>query len=188
GQDMAATAGTPIHAAADGEVVAAGAEAGFGNWIVVDHVLDGRTVSTVYAHMYDDGVLVSEGDSVDVGQQIGEVGSSGLSTGPHLHFEVWDGGRFDGGNPINPIPWLDDNHTSGPGGGCADDDGPPVVEDGSVEAVIDAGREWLGTPYSWGGGTVDGPSEGFGPGEGIVGFDCSSLVQHMVYNGTGRGF
>lgn len=57
---------------------------------------------------------------------------------------------------------------------------------GTAAAVIAAAQKWLGTPYSWGGGSVDGPTEGFAQGTGIIGFDCSSLVQYAVYNGMGR--
>lgn len=57
---------------------------------------------------------------------------------------------------------------------------------GDAAAVIAAATRWLGTDYSWGGGTIDGPSEGFAQGAGIIGFDCSSLVQYAVYNGMGR--
>jgi cell wall-associated NlpC family hydrolase len=57
---------------------------------------------------------------------------------------------------------------------------------GTVRVIIEAGMRWLGTPYSWGGGTLDGPSEGFAQGSGIVGFDCSSLTRYMAYQGTGH--
>lgn len=55
----------------------------------------------------------------------------------------------------------------------------------STSGIVNAALEWLGTPYSWGGGNVDGPTEGFAQGAGIVGFDCSSLVQNAVYGATG---
>lgn len=62
----------------------------------------------------------------------------------------------------------------------------PTGPTGDAAAIIAAAQRWIGTPYSWGGGTVDGPSEGFAQGAGIIGFDCSSLVQYAVYNGLGR--
>lgn len=62
---------------------------------------------------------------------------------------------------------------------------PVAVASQGVRAVIAAGRRWTGTPYAWGGGTVNGPSEGFGRGAGVVGFDCSSLVMYAYYQGTG---
>ncbi len=107
GQDFAAAAGTPIFAAADGKVVAAGPASGFGNWIVVDHVDDkGKKFSTVYGHMESTGIHVRVGDGVAAGQHIGDVGNAGQSTGAHLHFEVVPGGRFTGGQQIDPMPWL----------------------------------------------------------------------------------
>jgi len=106
GRDFAAPAGTPIMAAAAGTVVAAGPAEGFGQWIVIDHQLDGRLVSTVYGHMWPAGVGVSAGETVQAGQPIARVGSNGQSTGPHLHFEVWEGGRFAGGRPVDPAPLL----------------------------------------------------------------------------------
>ena len=106
GQDLAAPAGTPILAAAPGVVVAAGPAAGFGQWIVIDHQLDGQLVSTVYGHMWPADVGVSVGEQVQAGQPIARVGSNGQSTGPHLHFEVWQGGRLTGGEPVDPMPIL----------------------------------------------------------------------------------
>ena len=55
----------------------------------------------------------------------------------------------------------------------------------SSSGIVKAAMQWLGTPYSWGGGSIDGPTEGFAQGTGIVGFDCSSLVQNAVYATTG---
>ncbi len=105
GVDLAAPLGTPILAAIDGTVVAAGPASGFGNWIVVDSQHDGL-MSTVYGHMFASGVLVHTGDVVHAGQQIGAVGAAGEATGPHLHFEVWPGGRLHDGTAIDPMPWL----------------------------------------------------------------------------------
>tara|TARA_B100001245_G_scaffold234308_1_gene219607 strand:+ start:19028 stop:22858 length:3831 start_codon:yes stop_codon:yes gene_type:complete len=106
GMDFAAPTGTPIYAAHKGTVVKAGPASGFGNWIVIQHEVDGKRYDTVYGHMFSDGVLVSVGDTVNAGDQIGEVGNAGTSSGPHLHFEIWDGGR-DSGNAIDPAPILD---------------------------------------------------------------------------------
>lgn len=116
GVDLAARLGTPILAALDGTVVAAGPASGFGNWIVVDSQRDGL-VSTVYGHMFASGVLVHTGEVVHAGQQIGAVGAAGEATGPHLHFEVWPGGRLHGGTAIDPMPWLAAaSASSGPAG------------------------------------------------------------------------
>jgi murein DD-endopeptidase MepM/ murein hydrolase activator NlpD len=83
GIDLAASSGTPIQAAADGVVVMAGDCGGYGNCVVIDH---GDSVATLYAHQSRVGVSV--GQHVTAGQVIGYVGSTGLATGPHLHFEV----------------------------------------------------------------------------------------------------
>ena len=120
GIDLAAPDGTSMYAMAGGVVVEAGPASGFGNWIVIDHTIDGQAYSTVYGHMWDDGVAVSTGDTVTAGQYIGKVGSAGQSTGPHLHFELWEGGRLTGGTEANPQPWLD--RAVNPGSGSADPD------------------------------------------------------------------
>jgi murein DD-endopeptidase MepM/ murein hydrolase activator NlpD len=83
GLDIAAPAGTPIHAAAAGVVVIAGGCDGYGNCVVIDH---GAALATLYGHQ--SVVHVRAGDQVEAGQVIGLVGSTGRSTGPHLHFEV----------------------------------------------------------------------------------------------------
>ena len=109
GIDLAGPLGTPIYAARDGKVIAAGPASGFGNWIVIQHEADGQRVDTVYGHMAASGVLVSRGDEVKAGQMIGRIGNEGQSTGPHLHFEIWQGGHrdFGGGNAIDPKPIVD---------------------------------------------------------------------------------
>ena len=96
GIDMAAAAGTPVHAAAAGRVRLAWNPAGYGLYAVVDH---GVGISTLYGHL--EAATALSGDVVAAGAEIGLVGSSGLSTGPHLHFEVRRDGR-----PVDPIPWL----------------------------------------------------------------------------------
>ncbi len=95
--------GKPIFAARDGKVVASGPASGFGNWIVIEHEVDGRRFDTVYGHMYADGVYARLGDTVTAGQEIGAIGNAGQSSGAHLHFEIWDGGRFNG-SAIDPAP------------------------------------------------------------------------------------
>ena len=96
GVDFEASAGTPIHAAGAGLVVMAGDCGGYGNCVVIDH---GTQLATVYGHQ--SALIAKVGDHVTVGQIIGLVGSTGLSTGPHLHFEV----RLRG-VPIDPVPTL----------------------------------------------------------------------------------
>jgi len=87
--DVGAWADTPVTAADRGVVVRAGwSDIGYGNFVVIDHKID---YLTLYAHLGD--ILVSEGQVVAQGAQIGTVGSTGNSTGPHLHFEIRDFGR-----------------------------------------------------------------------------------------------
>lgn len=83
GNDYAAPAGTPTYAAADGKVIIAGWSNSAGNWVVIDH---GNGLVTKYMHHSE--ILVSAGQTVKKGQQIGKVGSTGYSTGAHLHFQV----------------------------------------------------------------------------------------------------
>ena len=96
GIDMACGTGCPIRAAAAGTVISAGWEGGYGKAVRIQHA-DGTV--TLYAH--NSSILVSKGQRVAAGQQISREGSTGNSTGPHLHFEV----RV-GGNPVNPLVWL----------------------------------------------------------------------------------
>ena len=88
GIDFAAGYGAPIHATSDGRVNFAGRHGGHGNYVRLDH---GGGIGTGYAHM--SRIAVSPGSSVRRGQVIGYVGSTGLSTGPHLHYELYRGGR-----------------------------------------------------------------------------------------------
>lgn len=92
GVDFAAPTGTPVLASASGRVTQAGWGGGYGNLIVIDH---GRGLKTRYAHLHR--MNVRPGQQVGQGQVIGQVGSTGLSTGPHLHYEVWQDGR-----PVDP--------------------------------------------------------------------------------------
>lgn len=95
GIDIAAPTGRPIGAAAAGTVIVAGWSGGYGNLVVVSH----GTISTAYGHM--SRIAVSNGQQVSRGTVLGAVGSTGHSTGPHLHFEV----RVNG-SPQNPINYL----------------------------------------------------------------------------------
>lgn len=106
GVDLAGPEGTPIYAARDGEVIEAGPADGFGNWIIIQHEVDGKQVDTVYGHMWNHGVLVSKGDKVGGGEEIGLIGNNGQSTGAHLHFEIWEGGRLNGGTAVDPAPII----------------------------------------------------------------------------------
>ncbi|MCS7253836.1 MAG: peptidoglycan DD-metalloendopeptidase family protein [Armatimonadota bacterium] len=93
GIDIAADYGTPIRAAAGGTVVFSGWRRAYGLTVIIDH---GNGIATLYAHC--SRLYVSEGETVEAGQIIAAVGSTGLSTGPHLHFEVR---RY--GTPVNPF-------------------------------------------------------------------------------------
>ncbi len=97
GVDFAASAGTPIRAAAGGTVVIASAQGGYGNCTVIAHV---GGLGTLYAHQ--SRIAVHVGQRVKRGDVIGYVGSTGASTGPHLHFEVRVLGAL-----ADPLPWLD---------------------------------------------------------------------------------
>ena len=92
GQDIAAPSGTPVQAASDGRVIYTGWFGGYGKIVVVDH---GDGVSTLYAHL--SRILTRSGARVRRGEVVGRVGSTGYSTGPHVHFEVRVNGR-----PIDP--------------------------------------------------------------------------------------
>ena len=84
GVDYAAPTGTPIKATGDGKVIIAGPRGGYGNTIIIQH---GSKYRTVYAHMRNFAKGIRSGSQVNQGQIIGYVGTSGLSTGPHLHYE-----------------------------------------------------------------------------------------------------
>ena len=96
GIDIAAPRGTPVKAADGGQVIQASYDSGYGNCILVYH---GGGMATWYAHLQ--GFNCSVGQNVSKGQVIGFVGSTGLATGPHLHFEV----RING-VPQNPMQYL----------------------------------------------------------------------------------
>ena len=76
----------------------------WGGLIVIEHQIGGEIVATAYAHMWKHGIYVTAGERVVAGQHIGDVGSSGYSTGAHLHFEVRPGGT--NGTAIDPAAWL----------------------------------------------------------------------------------
>ncbi|MFI5914522.1 peptidoglycan DD-metalloendopeptidase family protein [Dactylosporangium sp. NPDC051541] len=100
GVDIAAGGGQPIVAAADGVVVRAGPSGGNGNYTCISHGLfQGKGLATCYAHQ--SAILVHVGERVSRGELIGRVGTTGASTGYHLHFEV----RLDG-RPTQPLTWL----------------------------------------------------------------------------------
>jgi murein DD-endopeptidase MepM/ murein hydrolase activator NlpD len=97
GLDLAGPKNTPIHATADGIVISAGTESGYGRVVRIRHALG---FETVYAHQTK--LLVEVGQKVSRGEVIGAMGSTGRSTGVHLHYEV----RLDG-RPVNPMTYLE---------------------------------------------------------------------------------
>jgi murein DD-endopeptidase MepM/ murein hydrolase activator NlpD len=98
GIDLPSPAGTDILAAEAGVVIVASWWSGYGNTVIIDH---GKGVWTLYGHIRNDGIVVEKGDVVKRGQKIAEVGSTGRSTGNHLHFEV----RINE-EPVDPKPYL----------------------------------------------------------------------------------
>jgi murein DD-endopeptidase MepM/ murein hydrolase activator NlpD len=98
GTDLAPSCGTPIYAAHSGTVVYAGPYGGYGNYIKIS---DGDGISTAYGHIVNGGIMVAVGQGVGVGQNIARVGSTGASTGCHLHFSV-----FSGSTTIDPVPFM----------------------------------------------------------------------------------
>lgn len=104
GTDFAAPGGAPIYAASDGTVVRAGWNGGYGNYTCIYHGevdKNGRTVGLATCYAHQSSIGVSKGEAVNKGEIIGKVGTTGASTGNHLHFEV----RLNG-SPVNPVGWL----------------------------------------------------------------------------------
>jgi murein DD-endopeptidase MepM/ murein hydrolase activator NlpD len=93
---MAATTGTTVKASMDGRVATVGLNSIYGKYIILSH---GGGFQTLYAHL--NATSVTQGSNVSQGSKIGEVGSTGYSTGPHLHFAVYKHGK-----PVNPLEYL----------------------------------------------------------------------------------
>ena len=104
GADFDPGNGTPIRAIAAGVVVETNAPgwAALGVHARIQHVIDGQVVTSVYAHMQVGSMGLKVGDRVAPGQVIGRVGSTGASTGPHLHFEI----RLGGTRAVDPVAWM----------------------------------------------------------------------------------
>lgn len=104
GIDMTPGSGTPIQAIADGVVreVSTTDRGGLGVYAIIDHSVDGQLVSSLYAHMLAGSLQLRVGQSVRVGQQVGNVGNTGISTGAHLHLSILLGGTW----PTDPFAWL----------------------------------------------------------------------------------
>lgn len=123
GTDFPAPAGTQVLAIADGVVLVVGhMPGGWGNYIVINHTVDDQGVASLYGHLLDQSTHVTVGQSVNGGDWIADVGSTGRSTGPHLHLEIRPGGW---GQPtVDPVSWLSGHGAEGAGpagspAGCA---------------------------------------------------------------------
>lgn len=120
GSDFAAPDRSPILAVASGVVTASGPSSYGGQWVIIRHEIKGKVFDSVYIHLTTGSQLVKVGDKVTAGQHIADEGSTGLSTGPHLHLEIWENGfrgimGFDAlpgekGHHINALEWLKSNN------------------------------------------------------------------------------
>ncbi|MER3390797.1 MAG: peptidoglycan DD-metalloendopeptidase family protein [Microcella sp.] len=104
GLDLVPGRGTPVYSIADGVVTGVGAYTTYGYRVEIAHVINGQSVESLYAHLEWDSSPLEVGQEIPVGTFLGTVGSSGLSTGPHLHLEI----AIDG-IPIDPFAWLTTN-------------------------------------------------------------------------------
>lgn len=105
GVDFTPGIGSNIQAIADGVVTTAEAYRwGFGNHVILEHVINGQRITSIYAHMLEGSIRVQVGQTVKVGDTLGQVGSTGESTGPHLHFEI----KVDG-MEVDPFEWMKAN-------------------------------------------------------------------------------
>ncbi|MCZ4553637.1 peptidoglycan DD-metalloendopeptidase family protein [Gordonia rubripertincta] len=187
GSDFSAPLGTPIYAAMGGTVAKAETAQGFGHWIIIDFDDGGKKFSNVYGHMTGASLKVRTGDQVSAGQEIAAVGNEGESTGPHLHFELWDGTRLGGGQAVDPMPWLSGagepgQPTSDPSADTAAPRGPPAgtdvdaapapsdpsvvsVADWEKVAKLESGGDWaIDTGNGYQGGLQFAPSTWTGHG------------------------
>jgi murein DD-endopeptidase MepM/ murein hydrolase activator NlpD len=101
GLDMTPGRGTPVYSVAEGVVTGVGPSSTYGYRVEIEHVINGQRVKSLYAHMEWDSSALVVGDEIPVGEFLGTVGNSGLSTGPHLHLEI----HIDD-IPIDPFAWL----------------------------------------------------------------------------------
>ena len=170
GIDLAVAQGTPILAVQDGRVVLAGDARSYGLCVVIE---DDKGYQSRYAHC--SSLNVSAGQEVKRGDVIAAVGSTGNSTGPHLHLEVMLNGEY-----LNPYFFVDngDDGTGAipgtPGGPAIPDYSGEPMGDGSFEAMLHEAEKFLGWPYVWGGSS---PS---------TSFDCSGYVSWVI-NQSGVG-
>ena len=205
GIDFAATAGTPIPAAADGRIVYSGYSATAGNWVVIEHTSpDGSKFYSMYMHMNAPCTLTG---NVVAGQTIGQVGSTGLSTNPHLHFEIAQGtdpSKPDNGvlegktrDVKNPYTW-DNWPTGGPYDAARDGKGlaknypqyeikQECFDDSKLvysPLVLDLDRDGIETTSSTSGTHFDHDTNGFAEQTGWVKDDDGLLVWDRNGDGT----
>lgn len=181
GVDIGMPQGTEILAGHDGTVTLAGEAGGYGLCVAIEgEAYEGRSLTTKYGHCSQ--ILVSAGQEVRAGDVIAKVGSTGNSTGPHLHLEVLVDGQY-----MNPLYFADTGDTSerhlpeagaGGGGNYFDYDVPPeALADEKFAAMLAEAEKYLGYPYVWGGAS---PS---------TSFDCSGYVSWVVNHcGVGWNF
>ncbi len=163
GVDIAAAQGTPVAAIQDGRVVSAGNAGSYGLCVVIE---DGKGYQSRYAHC--SSLAVSTGQEVKRGDVIGAVGSTGDSTGPHLHLEVMLNGEY-----LNPYYFVDtggyDSALPGTLGGPAIPDNPgAAMGSGRFQAMLAVAEQYLGYPYVWGGTNP------------ATSFDCSGYVSWVI--------
>ena len=178
GVDIGMPQGTEILAGHDGTATLAGEAGGYGLCVAIEgEAYEGHSLTTKYGHCSQ--ILVSAGQEVKAGDVIAKVGSTGNSTGPHLHLEVLVDGQY-----MNPLYFADTSERhlpeagAGGGGNYFDYDVPPeALADEKFAAMLAEAEKYLGYPYVWGGAS---PS---------TSFDCSGYVSWVVNHcGVGWNF
>lgn len=170
GMDIAVAQGTPILAIQDGRVASAGDAGDYGLCVVIE---DDKGYQSRYAHCAS--LSVSAGQEVKRGDEIATVGSTGNSTGPHLHLEI----KLDGAY-LNPYYFVDNGDDGSgaipgaPGGPAIPDYSGEPMGDGSFDAMLHEAEKFLGYPYVWGGSSP------------ATSFDCSGFVSWVI-NQSGVG-
>lgn len=163
GVDIAVAYGTPIQAVQHGTVTYAGWDDSYGYYVIIEDTEEG--LKSLYAHC--SSLAVATGQTITRGDTIGYVGSTGTSTGNHLHLEVYR----DGVN-LNPLYFVDPGSGGEwTGGGMAGYPGE-AYDDETYQKLLAEAVKYIGMPYTWGGGS---PS---------TGFDCSGFVS-WVYTASG---
>lgn len=171
GVDIGMSQGTSIRAGHDGTVTTAGDAGGYGLCVVIEgQTDDGHTLVTKYGHCSQ--ILVNVGDTVSAGDVIAKVGSTGNSTGPHLHLEV-----LIDGNYLNPLYFAETGDETerqlptgtGRSGSYTNYSVPPeALSDAKFRAILTEAEKYLGYPYVWGGSSPE------------TSFDCSGFVSWVI--------